>query len=388
MMQPVTASSSPLPNRPLTIGFDGLSITSTPSGVGVASRAILHGLARSEHADRVVAVLPQNSAALPIPEGAGDVRVIEAPVDGPDTPRALFFQHVEMTRALRRAKVDVHLGTSFVLPFSNPNVPEVVIVYDASWRRYPESKSIRFRTYMDRVVPASMRRAAAVVTCSSFTAGECSELEPALPADRLHVVPLGVDARIPPDDPAAHLAALRVPRPFLLSVSNFDPRKNLDRLVAAWRRLRADGRVSHALVLAGHPERAAALRARLRAAPDEPLLTPGYVTDEQLAALYATADAVVVPSLYEGFGFPVLEAYVAGAPVACARAGSLPEVAGDAAEMFDPLDETAMCAAIERVVTDTPGRAGRIARGRAHAADFTWERTAREIRAILAGAVR
>jgi len=374
------------PPNPLTIGFDGLSITSTPAGVGGAARALLHGLARLGHGDRIVAVLPRNSAALPIPAGAGSVRVIEAPVDGPDTPRALFFQHVEMTRALRRAKVDVHLGPSFVLPFSNPNVPEFVVVYDASWRRYPESKSIRFRTYMDRVVPASMRRAAGVITCSQFTAGECRELLPGLPDDRLHVVPLGVAARPVPGDPAGLLAAMRVPRPFVLSVSNFDPRKNLDRLVTAWRGLRAGGRLSHALVLAGHPERAAELRARMGAAPDEPLFTPGYVSDEQLAALYATADAVVVPSLYEGFGFPVLEAYAAGAPVVCARAASLPEVAGDAAEMFDPLDEAAMADAIARVVADGAGRAGRIARGRAHAAGFTWERTAREVRAILAAA--
>jgi glycosyltransferase involved in cell wall biosynthesis len=362
----------------MRIGFDGLSITARPAGSGGVALSLVSAIARHPSAPRVVAVLPEGSAADAALAGLANVEVIRAPFPGPDTPRALWFQHATMPRLLRAAAVDVHLGASFVLPLRDTGVPETVIVHDIAWRRFPETKSLRFRAYMDAVVPRSVARARTVVTGAESARREILEFARVEDPAKVRVVPWGVRAL-----PACGADA-GVPRPFLLAVSNFDRRKNLPALVEAWRRLVRDERLPHALVLAGDPRRAETLRREVGARDGEALVTPGYVDDARLAALYADADLVVVPSVYEGFGLPVVEAFAAGAAVACSDASSLPEVAGDAAVLFDPGDVRAIAAAIAEALRRGPDRDARIARGRARAAALTWERCAETFLGLLA----
>lgn len=359
----------------MRVGFDGLTIAAQPSGVGGTALRLLASLARAPDAPEIVAVLPRGSAADAEVAGLANVTVVRAPVDGPDTPRALWFQHAAMPRRLREAKVDVHVGPAFVLPLRSPGVPEVVVVHDAAWRRFPETKSARFRAYMDVVVPRSLRRAAAVVAVSDFARGEAL----ALGAEdaRTCAIPWGVDPAPSGDADAG------VPRPYLLCVSNFDRRKNLPALVDAWRRLRRDAALPHALVLVGDAERARTLREEVGARGDEPLVTPGYVAPARLAALYRGAAAVVVPSLYEGFGLPVLEAFAARVPVACANAASLPEVAGGAAVLFDPSDPADIARAVAEAVRGDDASRRRVDAGAARAAEFTWRRTSDAWLALL-----
>ncbi len=357
----------------MRIGFDGLSITSRPAGVGGVAMNLLVAMAKSPRAPHLVAVLPRESAADAAVRGLGGVDVIRAPFPGPDTPRALWFQHATMPRLLAAARVDAHLGASFVLPLRDPGVPCVVIVHDISWRLFPETKSRRFRAYMDAIVPRGVRRAAAVVTGAESARREILDFVPGTDPAKVHVVGWGVPGR-----EAARVAdgtEAGVPRPFLLAVSNFDRRKNLPALLAAWRHLRTEG-LPHALVLVGDPDRAAEFVRETGAAGDALLVTPGYVSSARLAALYAAADLVVVPSLHEGFGMPVAEAFAAGAPVACSNVSSLPEVAGDAAVLFDPRDVADMARAIREGLRPGPERDARIERGRRRADAMTWERAA------------
>jgi glycosyltransferase involved in cell wall biosynthesis len=367
----------------MRIGFDGLAITARPAGVGAAAIEILAHLARLDRAPEVVAVLPANSAGDARVASLPNVEVVRAPVAGPDTPRALFFQHRTMARILRERRCDALFSPAFVVPLLREPPPPVVFFHDAAWRRFPETKSSRFRAYMDFAVPRSCRRARHVATCSEFAKHELLDLVPDLDPAKVTVVPLGARALPEPRDADTVLRRLGVPRPFVLAVSNFDPRKNLEALVRAWRRLRTASAASPALVLAGDPDRAAALRARVGATPSEPLVTPGYVTDADLAALYSAAEVVAVPSLYEGFGLPVLEAFRAGVPVACSNRASLPEVAGDAAVLFDPTDEDAMADALAEAMRHGTDRDRRVARGRARAAEHTWARVATAVAAVL-----
>ncbi len=372
----------------LHLAFDGLTITARPAGVGSAAREILTGLLALPDGPRITATLPRGTSLSAAALGSDRLSVIEAPVDGPDTPRALLQQHVRLARRLAATRPDAYLGPAFVLPLHPVRAPMAVIVYDAAWRRFPATKTRRFRAYMDRVVPSSMRRAAAVITCSRFTAGECRELAPDLPNERLHVVPLGVPPRPATADPGSVLEELGIRRPYVLAVSNFDARKNLPRLIDAWRTLRDMFAFETTLVLVGHPERAALLRAEREVGPHERVVTPGYVSDSRLGALYAGAGLVVVPSLYEGFGFPVLEAYAAGAPVACAEAGSLPEVAGTAALLFDPTDVAGMAQAIAEGLRPSAARQHRVETGREIAANHSWESTASGVLDVLRAITR
>ncbi|MCE9636868.1 MAG: glycosyltransferase family 4 protein [Planctomycetes bacterium] len=361
----------------MRIAYDGLTITDRPAGIGGSALEILAHLAALADAPEIVAVLPRGSAGDARIAHRPNVEIVRAPVDGPDTPRALWFQHVSLPRLLRDRRCDALIAPSFVVPLVVDPPPALVAFYDASWRRFPATKSRKFRAYMDRAVPLSCEAARGVVACSEFARSEVLDIVPGLAPEKVSVIPLGTRALAVPADVDAALRRVRVKPPYLLAVSNFDPRKNLGALVRAWRRLRAEDALPHALVLVGDPIRAARFRERIGTAPGESLVTPGYVTDEELAALYARADLVVVPSLYEGFGLPVLEAFRAGAPVACADRASLPEVAGDAAVLFDPEDDGAVVRAIRTGLRAGAERDDRVARGRARAATYTWERTAR-----------
>jgi glycosyltransferase involved in cell wall biosynthesis len=203
------------------------------------------------------------------------------------------------------------------------------------------------------------------------------------PRGKVDVVAQGVSARpaVEPT-PAADLRARRGlgDGPVLLSVSAKRPHKNLVRLLDAIAQLPAERRPS--LVLPGYPTpHEAELRARA-AHLGLQVAFPAWVPDADLEGLYALAAAFVFPSLAEGFGLPVLEAMARGVPVACSDRSSLPEVAGDAALLFDPTDPAAITRAIERLLGDAELAAELARRGRLRAARFTWERAARETLAV------
>lgn len=168
-------------------------------------------------------------------------------------------------------------------------------------------------------------------------------------------------------------------RPYILCVAGADPTKNVETLVEAFIGLPLDLRHAHDLVLAGDLRRRADLRERVAGAGiDKQVRFTGIVPDDALITLYQQATVFVFPSRYEGFGFPVLEAMACGCPVICSTAGSLPEVAGDAAVLVDPSDVQGLTARIGEVLADRGLRAQLRARSIQQAKHFTWDRTARE----------
>jgi glycosyltransferase involved in cell wall biosynthesis len=176
-----------------------------------------------------------------------------------------------------------------------------------------------------------------------------------------------------------------LPPRYLFFIGSLRPRKNLTRLVEAFAKAQPP---DTALVLAGKPGRAAQDLIAQVERLDLPVIFPGYVADADVAALYSAALALVFPSLYEGFGFPVAEAMRCGTPVICSNTSSLPEIAGDAALLVDPLDADAIAEAIRRVAGDSDLRASLSARGKARAARFTWEDAAHRTLTTLEEAAR
>jgi alpha-1,3-rhamnosyl/mannosyltransferase len=216
------------------------------------------------------------------------------------------------------------------------------------------------------------RRATIVMADSAFTAHEVGRVL-GFPFRRIRVTPLAADdLPIPPvAGDAAALARLGVTLPFFLAVGAADRRKNLALLFGAMQRV-VGSNLPASLVLAG-PRRSCD-----PPAPSAPwVCTLGVVSDSDLAVLYRRTTALVMASTYEGFGLPVLEAMRLGGPVICARASSLPEVAGDAAAWFDPYDEVDLAATITRVLSDDRMRARMRAAGLRRAARFSWDETAR-----------
>jgi glycosyltransferase involved in cell wall biosynthesis len=263
----------------------------------------------------------------------------------------------------------------------------VVTIHDVSFLRFPGAAERRNLAYLRARIGDTVRRADAILADSEFVRAEIVELLRA-PAAKVHAVPLGLPAGMaapPPDAVAAVRARLGLGRPYLLHVGTFEPRKNLEFLAGVYERL---GGFDGDLVLAGmRGWNCEPIFARLAASPRAARIRIlDYVAEGDLPALYAGAEALVFPSLYEGFGFPPLEAMACGTPVVCSAGGSLPEVVGDAAEVVRGYDADEWAARVEALLGDAARRAERVARGRARAARFTWEETARRTWAVYRGA--
>lgn len=249
----------------------------------------------------------------------------------------------------------------------------VVVIHDAAALRHPEWYGRAYVAWQRALLPRLARSAGRVVTVSEFSKREIVDAMGA-PPDRVVVVPNGVDERFTPDaDAGGARRALGLERPYVLAVGTRIARKNLAALDAAARALAAERGVE--LVTAGSG------RAYMRAEGDTALRALGYVAEEHLPGLYAGASALVMPSLYEGFGLPCLEAMRSGTPVVAADRAALPEVCGGAALLFDPEDPDAVLAALRQAL-DYP--AGLRERGLEHARRFSWASTARGVDAVVA----
>ena len=264
-----------------------------------------------------------------------------------------------------------------------------VTIHDMSFERFPDFAEARNRAYLHANVARGAARADAILTDSEFSKREIEELLPAA-RGKVRAVPLGVSPDFRPaaaERVAAAKAALGLERPFLLDVGTVEPRKNLTFLVDVWERLAPEG---FDLVVAGAPGwRCGPIFERFAEAGRR---FPGrlhyvrYVPDGTLDALYTAAALFAIPSHYEGFGFPPLEAMACGTPVLSSDGGSLPEVLGAAAAVVRGFDADEWAAAALRILHEGPAeRAARTAAGRARAASFTWERCARETLAVYRG---
>jgi glycosyltransferase involved in cell wall biosynthesis len=253
----------------------------------------------------------------------------------------------------------------------------VLVLHDAAALRHPGWYSPAYAAWQRALLPGLARRAARVVTVSAFSRDELGELL-GLPAERVDVIPGGVDPRFHPGaDAAGARAALGLTgRPYVLCVASHTARKNLSALVPAARALAGDG--VDVVVAGGHRPQFA------READLRGLRLLGHVDDALLPGLYAGAEAFVLPSLYEGFGLPVLEAMAAGTPVVAADAGALPEACGGAARLVAP-EAGAVAAALGDLLRDAAERERLRVAGLARARGFTWERTARSVDAVVAG---
>jgi glycosyltransferase involved in cell wall biosynthesis len=250
----------------------------------------------------------------------------------------------------------------------------VAHIHDAVALRHPEWYSRPYVEWQRRVMPRIAQRAALVLTVSEFARAELSEFL-GVPVERIRVVPGGVDERFNPYvDPEPLKRVLGLDRPYVLAVGDRGPRKNLGGLRAAVEPLRDEG---FDVVIAGGG-RGHQLGAPLPGARDV-----GYVADDQLPALYAGAQAFVLPSLHEGFGLTALEAMAAGVPVVASTRAALPELIGNAGLLADPSDTEAFTAAVMTAATDEPERARLREEGRIVASRYTWERAARGVHGHL-----
>ena len=297
---------------------------------------------------------------------------------------------VAVVRLLRGAGGPVHLPHHHLARYGVwLSSPYVVTVHDVmrlldlrAETPLISTPTLRDRLYL-RLDAAGIRRAAAIVAPSHSTRRDLVR-HLGIPEDRITVVYEGVD----------HTVFRPVERrvlddPYVLFVGSEHPRKNLARLLRAFARVKEDGRLrTLKLVKVGSPGsgeapfRERTVRAAREAGVEDDVVFVGRAKGDELAAYYSGAECLVLPSLYEGFGLPPVEAMACGCPVIVSNVTSLPEVVGDAALLVDPTDDRALAGAMRAVLDDATLRADLRARGFARAAGFTWERVARETLAV------
>ncbi len=291
------------------------------------------------------------------------------------------YSHFLVAAFLRRAKLDVFHSPIPHLPLSYGE-PSVVTVHDVAIYKYPDlfPKGQQFSTKV--VVPQIIKRAHKIIAVSKTTKNDLRELF-GVPEDSITVIYNGLDPRFFQETAPEEIAQMRktfsIQKPYILFLSTLEPRKNVERLIDAYTKVRDRGHDVQ-LVLAGKEgwgvekiyDRAA------RSPHKKDILFTGYVESDLIRPLFAGAEVFVSPSIYEGFGMPVTEALAQGVPVVTSRFGSLPEVVGQAAELVDPYSVTDIRDAIDRILSDPALRARLKAAGQLQARKYAWDRCALE----------
>ncbi|MBN1418806.1 MAG: glycosyltransferase family 4 protein [Planctomycetes bacterium] len=358
----------------LTVAVDVRAIADPPTGIAVYVREVLRALAAAEPAWRLeVFHGPARAAAPLLVELAARPRTHLHPVrsDPRQHPRADLWEQVALPRALRRAGADIFIAPAYHMPLGPLRPRRLFVIYDLVAFRFPETLRKRFALYLRFLIRAGVRAADRVVAISEAVRGEIARRF-RIAADRIRVIPPGAEHRPAPsaEEVAATLDRLGLAPGFILCAGTLETRKNIPSLVRAHARMGAD---APPLVLAGAPgpDRAAVEEAARAGAGRVHIL--GHAADADLEGLYRAAGALALPSIYEGFGIPLLEAMRAGLPAVASDIPVFREVAGDAALYAAPGDEAAWAEAIGRALRDARLRAALARRGSERALRFTWK---------------
>lgn len=299
-------------------------------------------------------------------------------------PFPRLWTHLRLSWEMVRCPPDLLFVPAHVLPLLHPPL-SLVTVHDLGYLHFPAAHPLRQRLYLDLSTRWSARAAAHLLTDSEATRVDLIR-HYGTPPDKITVAYPGYDETLAPvRDPAIVAAVQRryaIPGPYLLYLGTLQPRKNLARLIDAFARL---GDKNLWLVLAGrkgwlYDDLFAQVR---RLGLEGRVLFPGYIAEEDKAALLSGALAFAFPSLYEGFGLPILEAQACGCPVFCADTSSLPEVAGASALLVDPQDTDALTAAMSRLATESRLREHLVEAGFANLARFSWQRCAQTVLEVI-----
>lgn len=303
----------------------------------------------------------------------------------------ILWHQVGLPALCRKNRYDVVFipGGNRRLPWKLP-CPTVVTCHDLGILHVPDKYDAIHRFYNLHILPRLLRRQTRVLTVSETSKQDIVSYT-GLPDERVSVTLNGVDHETyqPGDAEAGRAVAAKnygVETPYVLYISRIDhPGKNHKRLIEAFAKVKERTDLPHTLVLAGSDwSRADEVHAAAEACscPDAIVFT-GFAPSEDLPPLYHGADLFAFPSLFEGFGIPIVEAMNCGIPVACANISCLPEIAGDAAVLFDPYDVDGMADALERALTDTALRAQCVERGRERAKRYNWHDSVRQTVEII-----
>jgi glycosyltransferase involved in cell wall biosynthesis len=359
--------------RPIRVGFDATTLTGQISGVGGYTARLLQALGAEAGRETFGSLVVLSNRGIRF-AGPPPVEVYAArrfPI------RSIWMQLI-LPGILREVRPDVVHFTNYLAPVLT-DAPYVVSFHDMSLTLLPEAHTLKKRLLTASLIPTVAKRARRILVPSESTRRDVARLLPVDP-ERIRLVPYAASPLYRPlSDGAGGLVRRGVRPPYFLYVGTIEPRKNLARALRAFGRI-ASSLPDHRFVIVGQSgwKYGEVLKEAQRPDLADKVVLTGYVPEEELPLLYNHAVALVYPSLYEGFGLPLVEAMACGTPVLTSTGSSLSEVAADAAVLVDPLREDDLAQAMSAIATDERLRAGLRERGLLKAAGLSWERTARE----------
>lgn len=363
----------------MKVAIDGMLVSHRCSGVECSILNLAKALSQFGNEDYYFYVPQRFPEENP---GGAHFKTVNTRVPAHLRPIRILWEQLALPHLLRKIKADVIHAPGYIAPLG-ARVPVVITVYDLIALLFPQWCTVSNRIHYGIFLPLSVKKAKGIIVPSNTTRKDLLKRFPAA-ENKIRVVPLGVsdDFRVIHDN--EKFADIRekhsIPEKFILFVGRNEPKKNLDGLVKAYHMLRINKPTGHKLVIAGkegwaNPE----IQRHIRdLGLQKEIVFTGFIPPEELPYLYNMADLFVFPSLYEGFGLPVLEAMACGVPVIASDRGAVPEIAGEAAILLDPLDATAMADAMREVLANKAVSKGLAEKGLQRAGAFSWRRTAEE----------
>jgi glycosyltransferase involved in cell wall biosynthesis len=376
-------------SRPV-IGIDVTSALSQQAGIGRYTRELISSLIKYDSASEYVLFSAKQPSWERLSSRIGPdarVRYKQAPLSERWLYRIWYRLRLPLPVQTFTGEIDLYYSPDFVLPPVRSQIPTILTVHDLSFVHYPETFTPSLRAYLNKVVPRSIQNATHVLADSKATRDDLINLWQ-IEEDKITVIYPGVDPAFRPPADSQELANVRKKYnlgdgPYILSVSTIQPRKNYQMLIRAFRGVVDD--LPHKLVIAGGKGwlyEETLKEAETQGLADKVLFL-GFVEDEDLPALYSDATLFVFPSLYEGFGLPILEAMACGVPAIVSDASSLPEVAGEDALVIPPKEQEIWTAAIRDLLSDPSRRSQMVAGGFLRVRQFGWKRSAEQLSGVL-----
>ncbi|HFE65934.1 MAG TPA: glycosyltransferase family 1 protein [Chloroflexi bacterium] len=370
----------------MRIGIDVTAAVTQGGGIGRYTRELIHALAAVDEANEYRFFSAKRPSTSPVPNPlpiAPNIQTCPAPLDERWLYRLWYRLRLPLPVQWATGKLDLFHSPDFVLPPVSGGVPTLLTVHDISFVHYPDVYPPKLVSYLNKVVPWSIARASHVLADSQATKQDLTAVWQVAP-EKITVLYSGVHERFQPVTDAETLTAVRQKyqigdQPYILSVGTIQPRKNYQMLIRAFQPVAAQ--YPHNLIISGgkgwlYEEMMAEVE---RQGLNGRVRFIGFVDDADLPALYSDADLFVFPSLYEGFGLPLLEAMACGAPVISSDASSLPEVAGDTAVLLPSHNQTAWTNAIFDLLAHPDKRTALVAGGFRQARQFTWQTAAQTL---------
>ncbi len=288
---------------------------------------------------------------------------------------------------LMTGRIDLLHATDFVLPPTLPTTKTLLTVHDLSFVRVPETASPSLKAYLDRVVPRSVKNANHILADSKATKNDLIEIYHT-PADKITVLLSGVDERFKPIENQDFLNNVRqkyglTELDYVLSVGTVQPRKNYSRIILALKQLHNQGIHIHYAIAGGKGWLEDEMYQTIKETSlEEYVHLLGFVDDQDLPALYSASSCLVITSLYEGFGLPILESMACGTPVITSNLSSLPEVAGEAGILIDPYNVDELVKNLKTILQNTAYKDQLTQAGYEQVKKFTWEKSAQHLKSV------